>query len=186
MEKILYINGCVRPESRTDRLARAVLDKLEGEITEVNLEEEKIRPLDNELLEKRNAFVDSGDFSDEMFSYAKMFKEADVIVMAAPYWDLMFPALIKIYMEAVTVTGLTFKYTEEGYPEGMCNATKFYYVTTAGGAIGDFDFGYDYIRIMAQGMFGIVEVKSFRAENLDIVGNDPEAILQEAIEGLEI
>ena len=33
----LYINCCVREESRTNRLARAVLQKLGGDITELKL-----------------------------------------------------------------------------------------------------------------------------------------------------
>ena len=37
----LYINCCVREESRTDRLARAVLQKLGGDFTELKLYEEK-------------------------------------------------------------------------------------------------------------------------------------------------
>ena len=34
---ILYVNACVRPESRTDRIARALLEKLGGEYEELNL-----------------------------------------------------------------------------------------------------------------------------------------------------
>ncbi len=42
MEKILYVNACVRPESRTRELAETVLDCLEGSIEEINLEQENI------------------------------------------------------------------------------------------------------------------------------------------------
>lgn len=42
-----------------------------------------------------------------MFKYAKQFAEADEIVIAAPYWDLAFPATVRIYFEAITVTGIT-------------------------------------------------------------------------------
>lgn len=185
MTKILFINACVRPESRTRRLAEKVLEIEEGNVTEVNLENEAIIPLDGRRLEFREKMLELGDISDEMFKYAKQFAQADKIVIAAPYWDLQFPALLKLYLEAITVSGVTFKYGPEGYPSGLCNAKKLIYVTTSGGGIGDFNLGYDYIKLMAQGMFGIGDVRFVSAQNLDIEGNDPEAILAEAMEGVE-
>lgn len=182
MNSILYINGCVRSASRTDRLARAVLAKIEGKTEEIRLCDADIRPLDEERLARRDELTGVGDYSDEMFDLARRFKEADIIVMSAPYWDLQFPALIKIFIENITVTGLTFEYTEEGYPKGLCRGRKLIYVTTSGGSIGPYDFGYEYVRTLAKGMFGIEEVVSYRAENLDIAGNDPEEILESAIE----
>lgn len=44
---VLYVNSCIREESRTDKLARALLDKL-GEYSEVALEELEIKPLNRE------------------------------------------------------------------------------------------------------------------------------------------
>ena len=37
MEKILYINACVRDGSRTKRIADYLLSKLDGEVEQVNL-----------------------------------------------------------------------------------------------------------------------------------------------------
>lgn len=179
MEKILFIDACVRPESRTKILAQHILDRLDGEITELNLEKEKIQPLNRDLLDKRNGFIDKGDFSAPMFDYAKQFAEADVIVMAAPYWELSFPAMIKTYIEAISVVGLTFIYTEEGIPAGLCKARKLIYVTTAGGPIMTPDFGFDYIKALSDTFYGIKDLTCFSAENLDIVGADVEGILEE-------
>ena len=113
-----------------------------------------------------------------MLSYARQFAEADAIVIAAPYWDLAFPALLKIYLEAVTVSGVTFCYSEDGTPKSLCKAKKLIYVTTAGGPIFA-DFGYSYVRTMAEGFFGIEETVCFKAENLDVIGMDTEKILRE-------
>lgn len=55
MKKTLFINACVRPESRTRMLAQHALDRMGGEITEVNLGKENIEPLRLERLELRNA-----------------------------------------------------------------------------------------------------------------------------------
>ena len=170
MEKILFINACVRENSRTLELARCILDKLNGEMGEINLEQENLKPIDGNVLENRDRLVSENDFSDEMFRYAKKFADADTIVIAAPYWDLAFPALLKIYLEQITVSGITFRYAK-GVPQGLCRAKRLIYVTTAGGIIYD-NFGFEYVKALAQKIYGIGEGLFFKSENLDIDGND--------------
>ena len=80
----LYINCCVREESRTDRLARAVLQKLGGDFAELKLYEENLMPLDRDTLNRRTALIEQGDYSYPMFDYAKQFASADTIIIAAP------------------------------------------------------------------------------------------------------
>ena len=178
MENILFINACVRERSRTLSLAQYILDKLNGEICEINLEQENLKPLDGNMLEKRERLAAENNFSDEMFRYAEEFAVADTIVIAAPYWDLAFPALLKIYLEQITVSGITFRYAK-GVPQGLCRAKRLIYVTTAGGIIYD-NFGFEYVKALAQKIYGIGEVLFFKAENLDIDGNDVNNILRMA------
>ena len=180
MDRILFINACTGPGSRTLALAQTLLQKLGGEVRELRLQEKPLPGLDAKGLEKRHAAGLRMDFSDPIFDEAKTFAQADVIVVAAPYWDLMFPAVLKCYWEQVTVSGLTFCYSPQGRPEGRCRAKQLHYVTTAGGFIGDNDFGFSYVKALAQGFFGIPEVFRYTAEGLDLVGADPEAILNEA------
>ena len=47
------------------------------------------------------------------------------------------------------------------------------------------DFGYNYIKTMAQGFYGIPEVQCFTAEFLDVIGNDVEAIMKAAEEAVD-
>ncbi len=180
---ILYINCCVRKESRTDRLARCVLEKLGDEIKELRLYEENLKPLDLDTLNRRTELIESGDFSDPMFDRSKEFAMADTIVIAAPYWDLSFPALLKTYIENIYVTGIVSKYDENGMPKGLCRAKRLVYVTTAGGPY-DPAYSFGYIKSMAKNFFGIPEVELVMAEMLDIVGSDPEAILKKAMENI--
>ena len=177
MEKILLINACVRENSRTLALARYILDKLSGEICKINLEQENLKPLDRKTLEKREQLVSENDFSDGMFRHAKEFAAADTVVIAAPYWDFAFPALLKIYLEQITVCKVTFRYAK-GIPQGMCRAKRLIYVTTAGGTIHD-DFGFEYVKALAQKLYGIREVLYFKAENLDIDGNDVTELIED-------
>ena len=176
----LYINCCVREESRTERLAQAVLQKLGGDFTELNLYNENLKPLDGEMLNKRTALIEQGDYSDPMFDYAKQFASADTIVIAAPYWDLSFPASLKTYSENIYVTGIVSAYNESGLPVGLCKATELYYVTTAGGPY-DPTYSYGYIESLAKNFFGIPETHLVKAEMLDIIGNNAEEILNQEV-----
>ena len=186
MENILFINACVRPESRTYRLAQEVLKKLNGKKEEVSLFQENIPALDLELLEKRNRLLQERIFSDPMFRYAGQFAAADDIVIAAPYWDLAFPSVLRIYLEHVTVTGVTFQYTPEGIPEGLCRAKRIIYVTTAGGPVGNQNLGYDYVKSLAGTFYGIPDVLCFKAANLDTGGAEGDGILQDAVRDIRL
>lgn len=147
---------------------------------EIKLYETHLPALDLNGMEKRNLAAQNGDFSDPVFDLAKQFAAADVIVIAAPYWDLMFPAVLKAYIENITVGGITFQYSKEGRPESLCRAKALYYVTTAGGYIGQNDFGFSYLKALAQNFFGISEIRRYAAEGLDIFGADVDAIMGQA------
>lgn len=56
MRNVLFVNACVRSNSRTLRLANEVLSRLSGNIEEINLEKENISPLNQGILYKRNIF----------------------------------------------------------------------------------------------------------------------------------
>jgi FMN-dependent NADH-azoreductase len=158
-------------------LAKTLLQRLKGEILEVRLQEMPMVALDLNGLEKRDQAAQKNDFSDPVFTAAKQFAAADIIVIAAPYWDLMFPAVLKTYLENITVSGITFQYSEEGRPQSLCKAKALHYVTTSGGFIGQNDFGFSYVKALAQNFFGINELYRYAAEGLDIFGADVEAIL---------
>ena len=176
---ILYINACVRRDSRTERLAEALLQKLDGEVQQLRLENIPFEVSDEAFLDKRDQLIEEGAFDHEMFTLARQFAAADTIVIAAPYWDLSFPATLKQYMEKVTVNGITFEYTSEGIPKGLCKAQKLYYVETAGGDYVPDEFGFGYIQALAAGYYGIYDAQLIKATGLDIVGADVEKILRE-------
>jgi len=181
---ILYINSCVRTDSRTDRIAVELLKRLNDEFTELRLTDEALLPLNESRLNHRTELLEQGKMDDAMFRYARQFADADTIVIAAPYWDGSFPAILKQYIENIYVTGIVSKYDSNGMPRGLCSAKKLYYVTTAGGPYNP-DFSYGYIRFLATQFFGIPETQLIYAEMLDVQGFDAEAIVQQSIESLE-
>ena len=180
--KILFINSCTRPNSRTKELAMHLLNFLEGEITQVDLYKANIEPIDNFDLEIRTENIRTGNFFCSEFERAKQFADADIIVIAAPFWDLSFPSVLKIYFENITVSGVTFEYSEKGRPVGKCKAKKLYYITTSGGYIGNNNFGFDYVKAVAENFFGIKDISFYSAEGLDIFGADISRIMDEAKE----
>lgn len=185
MGEVLFINACLRPNSRTLELARYLLGKMDGQIDEVNLSQQVPEPLDLNSMNKRDKAAQMQDYSDEMFDLAKQFAKADSIVVAAPYWDLMFPAVLRSYFEAISVSGLTFRYTDEGMPIGLCKAKKIYYITTAGGYIGENNFGFLYLKALARSLYGIKDVICFCAEGLDIDPDKVNGILEKAKERID-
>lgn len=180
MEKILFINACIRPESRTLRLANHLLSKLDGEVVEVNLERERIEPLTTESLKYRLDLLADGEFEDPMLHYARQFREADTIVIAAPYYDLSFPSSLKVYLESVACVGLTFYYDENEVAQTHCKAKKLYYVSTGGGVLKK-QFGFEYVKALAGEFYHIFDVQGFFAEKLDLLGSDPATIMDDAL-----
>lgn len=192
MERLLYVNACVSRgvASRTNRLAQAYLARYQAkhvcQVETVVLEELGLEPLTGQRLAEREAAVARGDFSGEAFALARGFATADGVVIAAPYWDMSFPALLKLYLEHLCVNRLTFQYDEKGRPRGRVRVKRVVYITTSGGFIGTANFGFDYVKALFSTLFGISDFSFFSAEGLDIEGHDPEAILNEAIMKYEL
>ena len=177
---LLFINACVRAASRTKRIADHLINRLGGTVEEVKTAQLAFPVTDEGFLQQRDAYIARGEFDAPCFAPARQFASADEIVIAAPYWDLSFPAALKQYFEQINVVGLTFEYTPEGVPIGLCRAKRLFYVTTAGGPIFSDEYGFGYVRALAEGFYNIPEVREIKAEGLDVYGADVESILRRA------
>lgn len=189
MNRLLFINACPRPQdqSRTYALCRDFLDAYRAlhpadTLEILNLSQEPLQALDAGSVARRDALIAAGDWDHSMLRYARQFAAADKILVGAPYWDLAFPAQLKVYVENICVCGVTFGYTESGQA-GLCAARKLLYVTTAGGPVGD-NLGAQYLRALCN-MLGIPEFLSVEAENLDVIGVDWQASLRAAANELQ-
>lgn len=195
MEDLLFINACVRSQkSRTLQLARRFLGAWqhahpEAVITERDLCRDRLSPQYPEVLEERDALWSAGKLDDPLFQPARQFAAAGRIVIAAPFWDLSFPAILKIYLERISVTNITFGYDDLGRSVGLCKADKLLLITTRGG-----DFSIPEISWMEMGarqlealcaMYGIPSFQCLTAQGLDDIRNDKEAILAQAMDQAE-
>lgn len=192
MAKVLFVNACVRQEkSRTLKLARRFLAEYaahhpEDEIVERDLMQERLEPLYPDTLEQRETLLAAGETGHPMFEAARQFTGAERIVIAAPFWEQSYPAILRVYLERVSGVNLTFYYDEDGVEHGLCKAEKLLFITTRGG---DFsapevqwlEMGANQLRAITH-LFGIPEFRCIAADGLDIITNDPEQIMAEAME----
>lgn len=183
-KKVLFINACVRKDSRTKKLADAVIKKLNMPFEELRLEDISFPKADEEFLKRRDKLIAAEKWQDPLFDLAMQFAKADIIVIAAPYWDLSFPAALKQYIEQINVLGITFKYTPMGVPEGLCRAERLIYVATAGGNFVPEEYGFGYVKTLAENFYGIRDVRHVQAVGLDIDGADSRSIMKSAIDSV--
>ena len=183
MRKLLLIDCCIRKEeSRTRRMMDAFLSAVPDDcaVERLVLTEENLSPLVGDFFAQRQRLLESRDYSHPRFRYAKQFANADLIVIAAPFWDLAFPALLKIYIEQVSLDGITFGADETGLT-GLCKATDMVFLTARGGFYtGDaLEMGSRYLDALHT-FFGIGRYRCIAADGMDVAGFDGEAALEKA------
>lgn len=189
MRKVLYIKANIKPEgaSRTFKVSDAFIESYknqhpEDEIITLDLYEEQIdflRPAQlNELFGPKT----EESKNHPILKYAYQFQEADKYVFAAPMWNLSIPAILKAYIDYISVSGITFKYTAEG-PVGLCHDKKAIHIVARGGKYDNkpYEMGDRYLRTIL-GFFGITDISTISIENLDAMGTDVEAVVNEAID----
>ena len=184
----LFIDACVSlrgPDSRT----RALLDAFwegyrethpDDACTCLRVSELGLKPLTEEALRERDALAARQAFSDPLFAQARLFQAADQIVVAAPFWDLSFPALLRVYIEHISVCGLCYHYDEKGC-HGDCRASRLAYLTTGGDLRKPESLGVLYWKQLAE-MFGIPRFDDVFADGLDL---DPEKAPERMVRPLE-
>lgn len=166
MEKLVIIDSCMRAESRTRRIlnaAREVLStRYDIEIIDVNAA--GLLPLTPEGLEERT----SGIVPEQTLSLAKTIAAADRLVVAAPFWDMSFPAALKAFFENMSLYGVTFE--DNGQTcVGLCKCKKVMYITTRGMDIetgSPREQGSSYLMALST-LWGLGEVTTVAAKNLD-------------------
>jgi len=115
----------------------------------------------------------------------KELKEADVIVLGLPMYNLGIPSNLKAYFDHIGRAGETFKYTETG-PVGLVTGKKVYVVATRGGNYQGtpYDTQTGYINVFL-GFLGITDVEFVYAEGLNMGEEAKAAALEAGITQLE-
>ena len=185
MKKVLFVDCCIRREhSRSKELAAFFLGELQKkgdyEIETLCLMDENLSYFSEGFFLQREALLAEGKLDHPRFRYAHQFAEADKIVIAAPFWDLSFPALLKVYIENLCVDSITFHTDEHGL-HGLCKADHMVFLTARGAFYTDspLEQGSRYLEQMA-GFFGIEKYDCVAAEGLDIGAWPVEELMDKA------
>ena len=166
MEKLMVIDSCMREGSRTRRILRAAMEGLSGryDVEMVDVNALALPPVTPETLAERS----SGVVPEGTVAVARRIASADRLVIAAPFWDMSFPAALKAFFENMSLFGVTF--TDNGRTcEGLCRCRRVMYITTRGMDIetgSARDQGSSYIGALSS-LWGLGEVITVAAWNLD-------------------
>ncbi len=192
MSKVLYIKANIKKEgeSRTFKVSDSFIEEYRNdnpndEIITLDLYKENIDFLKPEDLGEIFGAKNEESRNNPILKYAYQFAEADKYVISAPMWNLSIPAILKAYIDYVSVTGITFKYTAEG-PVGLLKDKKAVHIVSRGGEYGDapYEMGDKYLRTIL-GFFGIQDIKTIAVEGLDVVGADVEGKVEQGIKVAE-
>jgi FMN-dependent NADH-azoreductase len=95
------------------------------------------------------------------------FLASDTIVIGAPMYNLGIPSCLKVWIDAIVVPGMTFRYTSNG-PLGLAGGRRVVVAYASGGFHGpEADFVEPYLRALFR-LLGITEIDVVRAEGVDI------------------
>lgn len=188
MEKILFINSCYNYEkSRTLYFAKKIFEKFDidskFDFEEVKLKDLHLLPLSEEKLNTRFDLANKNLFDMDMLTYSKKVLSADIVVIAAPFYDFSYPSILKLFIENISMPNLMYNYTNEGY-QGYARGRKFIYITTRGANMPDSeDFGYLNLDRMFK-LFGFKESQLISFGGTDFY-EDPYKKIDEAVKNLK-
>lgn len=136
MKSLVYIDACMRKDSSTRRIAKPIISQLSERytITKFVLNELPLEIVKEDRIQQRM----HGNYDPQSLSWAKKIRDADQIVIAAPFWDMSYPAALKNFLEFCSVFNVTFK-NDDKTCYGNCKAEKLLYITTCGIDISTYD-----------------------------------------------
>ncbi len=126
-------------------------------------------------------FTPAGDRSREQLTAVKIsdeaileLQEADILVFGAPFYNFAIPSTLKAYLDHIARPGITFRYLENGQPEGLLKNKKAFVATASSGVYSEgpfqsFDFVSPYLTFLL-GFLGVTDITFIRAEGLRIAG----------------
>ena len=195
----LIINAHPNPHSSmsaTNRMVAHLLAKLPaGSVQTVNLAETDIQPLDKAAVEMFIATVFQGQQPNaeqaallaRLMSVVEQVKSARRLVIAYPMYNFGIPARLKDWLDNLVVPGETFRYSEDGAPQGLMGAHTVLLLQASGsvyseGPMAQMDFASSYLKTLLGGFLGFASVDTIYAEG---TSGDWEVAIQRACAGID-
>ena len=196
MTDTLIINAHPHPHSSmsaTNRMVAHLLAKLPaGSVQTVNLAETDIQPLDKAAVEMFIATVfqrqqpnaEQAALFARMMSVVNQVKSARRLVIAYPMYNFGIPARLKDWLDNLVMPGETFRFGEDGAPQGLMGAHKVLLLQASGSVYSEgrpmaqMDFASSYLKTLLGGFLGFASVDTVRAEGTSV--DNREAAVQRA------
>jgi FMN-dependent NADH-azoreductase len=201
MTKLLYITAHPHDHTQSYSMAvgKAFIDAYkeknpDHEIINVDLYKENIPQIDVDVFSGWGK-LQSGKGFEELSSEEKSkvgrlselceeFISADKYVFVSPLWNFSFPPVLKAYIDAVSVAGKTFKYTEQG-PVGLLTDKKALHIQARGGIYSEgpaaeLEMGHRYLNVIMQ-FYGIPSFEGLFVEGQAAMADKAQEIKENAI-----
>ncbi|UXH46019.1 FMN-dependent NADH-azoreductase [Rossellomorea vietnamensis] len=201
MAKVLYITA--HPHDDTQSYSMAVAKAFMDTYKEVNGDDEVIH-LD--LYREHIPHIDADVFSgwgklqagkgfeelsmeeqkkvNRLNELSDQFIGADKYVFVTPFWNFLFPPVMKAYIDSVAVAGKSFKYTEQG-PVGLLTDKKAIHIQARGGIYSEgpaagMEMGHRYLSLIMQ-FFGVPSFEGVFVEGHAAMPDKAQEIKEDAI-----
>jgi FMN-dependent NADH-azoreductase len=114
----------------------------------------------------------------------EQYVEADKYVFVSPMWNFSFPPVLKAYIDAISIAGKTFKYTENG-PAGLLTGKKAVHIQASGGVYSEgpaagFESGHSYLAKIMQ-FHGVPSFEGIFVEGMAAMPDKAQSIKENAI-----
>lgn len=199
-KKVLHIITSPQGEASISRkLGKEIIEKIQAKypnsiVKERDLAKEAFPHLDG--FQIGSWFTPAENHTPEQATAIKLseeaiaeLQEADIYVIGAPFYNFAIPSTLKAYLDHIARPGITFRYKEDGTPEGFLKNKKAYIAIASSGVYSEgdfqsFDFVSPYLKFML-GFLGITDITTFRVEGQRIEGIK-ETAFEKGVESIEI
>lgn len=115
----------------------------------------------------------------------EQFISANKFVFVTPFWNFSYPPVMKAYLDAVSVAGKSFKYSDEGQPIGLLTDKKALHIQARGGfysesPTAELEMGDRHIQVMMN-FFGVPSFEGLYIEGHNKVPAKAQEIKEDAI-----
>lgn len=194
--KILQINSSARREaSHSSRLATRIVQRLRESEPKSKLTVRDLNEMPHPILDEAALsalFTPADRRTPEQAARVALddaliaeLQAADVVVLGIPMYNFGVPAPLKNWIDAISRTGVTFRYTENG-PEGLLKGKKVYVALARGGKYRNApsDTQVPYLKTVFT-FLGLTDVQFVYAEGLSMGPEAEQKGLSSAYEQIE-
>lgn len=172
MKNIVYLNCCIRKEeSRTLKIATPIIEKIKEKhnVTEINLYDMELIPYNSDEYAKKV----NGEYNSKYYEYSKLIANCDGLIIASPFWDMSFPAQLKVFLEGISLFDVMFV-SDDKKCNGIAKCPFMALITTRGMNISvgdDLEQATPYLKALCW-LWGIKDFYYVDAKNFDYLSKD--------------